>query len=276
MSYGLFLVTMIGIPITVLFVLLTIDTIAYTRRKRLRSMEQGERFFWKMLVLLVGIAFVYTTPWDNYLVRNGVWYYDPALVSGIVWGWVPIEEYMFFILQTVLVGLWMAWLNRIHSKRMEDKGHFLPIAGVSTGALKGRLCALCLLLLLWFMALGLFLRGGSAWMYTSLILLWALPPLMLQIGFGGDLLSHKRRFLFWAIAVPTVYLWIADTLAISSGTWTIDPAHSLQLYLPGGLPVEEALFFLMTTVLIAFGLTLATMPAAQERLMALGIHRFKR
>ena len=29
------------------------------------------------------IAVVYTTHWDNYLVATRVWWYDPALVSGI-------------------------------------------------------------------------------------------------------------------------------------------------------------------------------------------------
>ena len=39
------------------------------------------------------LALLYTTPWDNYLVATGVWFYNPGLVSGIVLGYVPIEEY---------------------------------------------------------------------------------------------------------------------------------------------------------------------------------------
>ena len=46
------------------------------------------------------LALIYTTPWDNYLVANRVWWYDPALVTGITLAWVPLEEYAFFLLQT--------------------------------------------------------------------------------------------------------------------------------------------------------------------------------
>lgn len=62
------------------------------------------------------IAVVYTTPWDNYLVATGVWYYDPKLVLGVTLGWVPIEEYSFFILQTFLTGtLFMILFSRFYS-----------------------------------------------------------------------------------------------------------------------------------------------------------------
>jgi len=52
------------------------------------------------------LALLYTTPWDNYLVAIGVWFYNQKLVSGIVLGFVPVEEYTFFLLQTLFVGLW--------------------------------------------------------------------------------------------------------------------------------------------------------------------------
>ena len=68
------------------------------------------------------IALLYTTPWDNYLVATGVWWYDPALVTGLTLGWVPIEEYTFFILQTLLAGLWLAFLAR----RLEFKDQSSP------------------------------------------------------------------------------------------------------------------------------------------------------
>jgi cobalamin synthase len=51
------------------------------------------RLDWKpYLAILVHIllALVYTTPWDNYLVASGIWWYDPQLVTGITLGWVPL------------------------------------------------------------------------------------------------------------------------------------------------------------------------------------------
>src|SRR5690606_27373918 len=61
------------------------------------------------LVLIAAIAFLYTTPWDNYLVYRGVWGYGTARVLGVI-GYVPIEEYAFFLPQPFLTGLWLSRL----------------------------------------------------------------------------------------------------------------------------------------------------------------------
>src|SRR4051794_15715206 len=67
---------------------------------------------WVVLLVLVIVALVYTTPWDNYLVASRVWWYDPGLVTGITLGWVPLEEYVFVALQPIMIGLWLLWLAR--------------------------------------------------------------------------------------------------------------------------------------------------------------------
>jgi putative membrane protein len=58
-------------------------------------------------VFLAIVALLYTTPWDNYLVANHIWTYPPERVWGIRLGWVPLEEYLFFVLQTTLTTLWL-------------------------------------------------------------------------------------------------------------------------------------------------------------------------
>lgn len=70
------------------------------------------RLTWLGLLGLVLIAVAYTTPWDNYLVATRVWFYNPSLVLGIILGYVPLEEYVFFIVQTLAVGLFAVWLWR--------------------------------------------------------------------------------------------------------------------------------------------------------------------
>jgi lycopene cyclase domain-containing protein len=55
--------------------------------------------------VLALLALAYTTPWDNYLVYKGIWSYPPGRVMATI-GWVPIEEYMFFVIQTALTSLW--------------------------------------------------------------------------------------------------------------------------------------------------------------------------
>ncbi len=68
------------------------------------------------LVLLPVAAVIWTTPWDNYLVASGVWRYDPSKVWNVILGYVPLEEYMFFVLQSLGVGfitvLLLRWLDR--------------------------------------------------------------------------------------------------------------------------------------------------------------------
>jgi lycopene beta-cyclase len=64
------------------------------------------------LLVTAGLAVVYTAPWDNLLLAQGVWSYPPGRVLGVTLGLVPIEEYTFFVLQVILVGLLAALLPR--------------------------------------------------------------------------------------------------------------------------------------------------------------------
>lgn len=55
------------------------------------------------------------------------------------------------------------------------------------------------------------------------------------------------------VLLPTVYLWIVDTLALKRGTWVINHGTKLGIHLWDGLEIEEALFFLITNLMIVFG-----------------------
>lgn len=200
------------------------------------------------------LALAYTSPWDNYLVARRVWWYDPQLVSGIRLGWVPIEEYIFFVMQTLLTGSWMVCLLRW---RWRSRLEFANHAGI-------RRAAAVVVFMLWLFALGTLAAGWQPLTYLMLILAWALIPLGLQLAFGADLLWANWRFLIAAILPPTLYLWWVDTLAIRHGTWTIHPQQTTGIML-GILPIEEMLFFLVTNMMIVFGLTLVLSPATRKR-----------
>jgi lycopene cyclase domain-containing protein len=58
-----------------------------------------------MGILLV-VVYAATSPWDNLAVKWGLWGFDPERIWGIKLGYLPLEEYLFFGLQTLLVGLW--------------------------------------------------------------------------------------------------------------------------------------------------------------------------
>lgn len=62
------------------------------------------------LGVLIPIALVYTSPWDNYLVIRGVWTFDRDKIAQIFIWRVPLEEYIFYLLQVLMTGLFTIWL----------------------------------------------------------------------------------------------------------------------------------------------------------------------
>lgn len=253
MTYFGFLLRFLIIPIILLGVLTYFDL------RRNRALPASLRSFspWLVIAVLVAIAVTYTTPWDNYLVATGVWWYDPALVTGITLGWVPIEEYTFFVLQTVMAGLWLLFLAR----RVRVDAPFKSQYGM-------RVMSATIIGLFWLASMFLLLSGWKSGNYLSLELAWALPPIALQLLFGADILWHYRRLIIPAIVSATLYLCGMDALAIDSGTWTINPELTTGILLGGLLPVEEAVFFLLTNILLVFGLVLGLANASFDRLPA--------
>jgi 15-cis-phytoene synthase/lycopene beta-cyclase len=69
--------------------------------------------------------------------------------------------------------------------------------------------------------------------------------LLLELPFSNTLLP---------IALPTIYLWIVDTFALRRGTWVIESGTKYGVHLWDGLEIEEAVFFVVTNILIVFGL----------------------
>ena len=250
MTYFGFLSLFLMVPILILLGLAWLDR----RNGRERAEALRSWPVWAAIGLHILIALIYTTPWDNYLVATKVWWYEPSLVTGITIGWVPIEEYTFFILQPILAGLWLVYLMR----RLTFQEHKL------LGAL--RLWSVIVLGIVWLVSAVTLFSGWQPGTYISLILFWALPAIMLQLAFGADILWRFRQLVFLSIAPLTLYLGAADALAISFGTWTIDPAQSLNIYLGGVLPVEEFLFFLVTNTLVTFGIVLILAQASRQRL----------
>ena len=242
MTYFGFLIGFIGIPLVILALLTWRD------RRRGRRLPSGlnNQPGWLVLLLHVVLAIVWTTPWDNYLVATGVWFYNPALVTGITIGWVPIEEYTFFVVQTLMTGLWLLWLVR-HCRVAPMPAPWRPrlrwIAAAAAGAI-------------WVGAVAMLLAGWRPGTYLGLELGWMLPPIILQLAVGADVLWHQRRLVALALLPTMLYLVMADALAINSGTWTIAPTQSTGVMLGDVLPLEEFVFFGLTNALIVFGMTL--------------------
>jgi putative membrane protein len=62
------------------------------------------RVHFRWLAIICGIVLVFTTPWDNYAVATGIWDFGEDKVLFRILH-LPVEEYGFFFLQTLIVGL---------------------------------------------------------------------------------------------------------------------------------------------------------------------------
>ncbi|MSP14236.1 MAG: lycopene cyclase domain-containing protein [Chloroflexi bacterium] len=271
MSYFTFLLLFILPPLMILLFLIRRQ--GGLRQGSLGSGLDGARP--DMVVLgLVLIAVLYTTPWDNYLVATRVWWYNPALVTGLTLGWVPLEEYTFFVLQTLLTSLFFIFLVQIWAHpphiidgtRAAEKPSWIEMMASRLQApfvrwgIGGCLC------FLWLGSIVVLWQGWRPGFYLALILAWVLVPIIGQLAFGGEIIARRWRLAIPAILVPTLYLGLADTIAIALQIWTISPAQSTGIMLAGRLPLEEFVFFLVTNTLVVFGIVLLL---AQESYMRL-------
>jgi lycopene cyclase domain-containing protein len=137
------------------------------------------------LALIAAIALVYTTPWDNYLVWRGVWGYGADRVIGTI-GHVPVEEYLFFVLQPLLTGLWLYLvLAREGPARAGD--------GAGEGSGVRRVAVVGAVLYLGIAVAGALLLLREETTYLGLILAWAGPVLAGQWAYAGAGIWARRR-----------------------------------------------------------------------------------
>jgi lycopene beta-cyclase len=246
------------LPLLIIFLIITYTDKRSNRKSLPRNLTAWP--FFSVIFAHVLVALIYTTPWDNYLVATNVWWYDPKLVTGITLGWVPIEEYTFFILQTLTSGTWIGILAR-RLYVSNSPPDLLPQS--ISRKLRYGLTLILIPIWLWSaIVLGTSWQPGN---YLALILIWALPPIMLQTFFGSDILLRYSNLLLISVTSTTVYLSVADYFAIRAGTWVISPEKTLGIKFGGIVPVEEVIFFMMTNILISFGMVLVLEKESQKR-----------
>lgn len=201
-------------------------------------------------VFLVSIAVLYTTPWDNYIIYRKAWQYCSTCVMGTI-GLVPVEEYVFFVTQTLLTCFIHSLLTRCLTG--------LPAVAVRRHK---RFPVVTTALVALSLSIGA-LQTINSWnniksFYMRAILLWTTPVLIFLFtisGFMSRFLHHRILVTLTSIAIPTLYLCIVDTVALRSGTWHINEKSSLELFVWRGLPLEEAVFFLVTNTMVVLGCT---------------------
>lgn len=190
---------------------------------------------------------VSTIPWDSYLIRQKIWTYPASVIVGPTLFSIPAEELFFFVIQTYNTTFLYLLLNKpvFHPSYLRQNN----AARNRQRTYGWRFLAACVLtggLLSW--------RGGKG-TYLGLILAWAGPfALFLWTLSSEFLVNLPMTSTLVPIALPTIYLWFVDTLALRRGTWSIEKGTKLELQIWNGLEIEEAIFFLATNILIVFGL----------------------
>jgi len=235
MTYSQFLIIFTVIPIIVLLYLL---------RKELT------RKYINTLLLVSAIAFTATAIWDNYAVYSGIWMFPREKTLGIYFYYVPLEEYLFFFLQTYLTGLvQLFYLFRFYKNGTTKKG-----VGTSMRSLFSlNVCAL----IINFSQIEnepLKLPFGK-WNYLFHLFAWAGTFILIQLIFGRKKIIPNLKLIAVPTVIMTIYFSLADSISIGNGIWSFDPAQTIGTKL-GNVPVEEILFFLMTNILITEAMVL--------------------
>ena len=260
MTYFGFLLRFLILPIVIFLAITWWDN---KNNKSTPGFANG-RAVWIAILVHIILAVVYTTPWDNYLVATGVWYYNPNLVTGIVFGYVPIEEYTFFVLETILSGLWWWFLARRVSLPQEFKPNKLLVY-LSTG----------FLFIAWIIFTALFFSDNEPITYLSITLFWAFPAILPQLLYGADILWHHRKLVVLSILIAGVYLSLADIVALNDTTWSISKGQTTGILFFDILPLEEVVFFFITNILITFGMTLLLSNIGKQRFSAWKSNNYK-
>ncbi|MCX6140415.1 MAG: lycopene cyclase domain-containing protein [Candidatus Kapabacteria bacterium] len=203
------------------------------------------------LVPLLGlclIVVVFTFPWDNWAVARGIWNFpDDRLLFRI--RNLPIEEVLFFVIQTLQVGLLVSalasWFPSPHDRQVEfDEPILIEIIGF---------------LVLWVVAgvstrrvRKIRLRITYAWH----LLYWFLPVVIVQWIFGWVVLGpHIYIITLSAFLIGTI-LTASDVWAVRRGIWFFDERQITGPKLATILPWEEIAFFYITSIVVAQSMVL--------------------
>ena len=200
----------------------------------------GWRHYWAGAVVITAVAIAYTTPWDNYLISRGVWWYGDGTTL-LTLGHAPVEEYLFVLVQPWITALWLAHLDF----STEWPGGSNPVAWRA-----GALVVAAVIGVVGWQSLGV-----DATFYFGAILVWAAPVLALQWIVGAPQLWARRRTVALGTLLPTLYLCVVDRIAIEYGIWMLSGQYTTGITV-AGLPIEEAAFFLVTNLFVVQGLVL--------------------
>lgn len=192
------------------------------------------------------VALLYMAPWDHTAAVWGLWTWAPGRTWGARWWAVPPEEYLFCVLEALLV-VTLAYAALLWRGRLTPAA---PDVGArhNRSARRARTVDMSSLVVLGALGVG----AAAHWAYLPFLLVWALPVIALQWALGGRYLWRERRVWLWVALALCVYFTLADAVAISAGVWSFD-ARALVGVALGPVPLEEILFYLLTALMVTQG-----------------------
>lgn len=190
------------------------------------------------LLITCVIVMAFTSPWDNWAVRERIWDFPANRVLFRI-GHLPVEEYAFFLIETAQVCL-LANALAAHVPDPWAAGKASPMWGAAS-------CAAAAWLISY-----LALRRAPLprnFRYLVHLLFWMLPIVAIQWLIGGPWIGRPVAVCGSTVLVG-VLLTLFDAAAIRHGIWFFDESQTLGIRI-GNVPLEEALFFLLTALLVA-------------------------
>ena len=201
----------------------------------------------------VQVALVATIPWDSHLIHTRIWTYPPNVIIGPTLFDIPAEEVFFFVIQTYITSLLYLIVSKptfhpvyLRGGKAQDRFKWRTWCWVGQATLAGIILVGAKLV-----------SQKKEGLYMGLILVWATPVLLFLwyvfwkpcscSGRLKECRSIAYQFLIGLpltstllpIALPTVYLWVIDTMALNRGTWAIESGTKLNWHLWDGLDIES-------------------------------------
>ncbi|ORX60715.1 Lycopene beta-cyclase [Hesseltinella vesiculosa] len=195
-------------------------------------------------LFLCTMALSTATPWDNYIVYHRAWSYCSNCVVAVI-GYVPLEEYMFFAIMTMMTvaftNLVMRWHLAAFFLKSSDPFQtkcvrYIPIVGFLSIGMKAFLLAI-----------------PNTPLFYGACILWYVCPVLALLWYGaGPYICRRWKGVLTSILVPTFYLCWVDQVAIGAGTWHISERTSSKIMIVPHLPLEEFMFFFLINVVLVF------------------------
>jgi putative membrane protein len=201
---------------------------------------------WTVILVILAVVMVFTAPWDNYAVKCGIWGF-PREKYWFRIGYLPVEEYAFFWIQSLQVCLLVWWLVSGSA----------PVRDVVTTALWDDPLVWISLTLLAICWAGLgwtgrdWLRQNRRWHYAWHLFFWFGPVIVLQWILAGPVFWARLDILILATLGMGTWLTAADVFAIHRNIWFFDEAQITGRKWFRVLPWEEAAFFYVTSLVVA-------------------------